>query len=199
MFIDFGAEYTSASIWTDRGPVWHTKIDQGGTQITTAIANQFNLSFESADQIKHSVASLIPKEMDRFTPADTAYDFSRGDVNDIIIPKLVEIISQIKDQCIPSFTKYKPTKIILTGGGAEIEGLRDFIENAFAITTDAMPIDATVRALSEHIWRGEESHRTRFIARRERWQQRTDWLGKLFHRRPRKRPEFIPITQHIVF
>ena len=193
MFIDFGAEYTSASIWTDRGPVWHTKIDQGGTQITTAIANQFNLSFESADQIKHSVASLIPKEMDRFTPADTAYDFSRGDVNDIIIPKLVEIISQIKDQCIPSFTKYKPTKIILTGGGAEIEGLRDFIENAFAITTDAMPIDATVRALSEHIWRGEESHRTRFIARRERWQQRTDWLGKLFHRRPRKRPEFIPI------
>ena len=193
MFIDFGAEYTSASIWTDRGPVWHTKIDKGGTQITTTIANQFNLSFESADQIKHSVASLIPKEMDRFTPADTAYDFSRGDVNDIIIPKLVEIISQIKDQCIPSFTKYKPTKIILTGGGAEIEGLRDFIENAFAITTDAMPIDATVRALSEHIWRGEESHRTRFIARRERWQQRTDWLGKLFHRRPRKRPEFIPI------
>ena len=26
MFIDLGAEFTSASIWTDRGPVWHSKI-----------------------------------------------------------------------------------------------------------------------------------------------------------------------------
>ena len=69
--------------------------------------------------------------MDRFTPADTAYDFSRADVNDIIIPILIDIIGQIKDQCLKAFTKYHPTKIVLTGGGAEIEGLRDFIENAF--------------------------------------------------------------------
>ncbi|MBR2412707.1 MAG: ribulose-phosphate 3-epimerase [Alphaproteobacteria bacterium] len=193
MFIDFGAAFTYASIWTDRGPVFHTKIDQGGANISAAIAHQFNLTPETADTIKHAVASLIPKEMDRFTPADTAYDFSRGDVNDVIIPILVDIIGKIKDQCLASFTKYKPTKIIITGGGAEIEGLRDFIENAFAVPTDIMPIDATVRALSEYIWRGEESHRKRYIARHEKWQHRADWISGIFHRKRRKRPTFIPI------
>ena len=37
MFIDFGARYTTASIWTDRGPVAYTKIEIGGTDITNEI------------------------------------------------------------------------------------------------------------------------------------------------------------------
>ena len=138
LFVDFGAQFTSASIWTDRGPVWHAKIEKGGTDITRAIVDKLNIDFDSADRIKRAVASLVPKEMDRFAPADRAYDFSRGDVNDIVLPILVDIIGQLKDQCLPSFTKYRPTKIVLSGGGAEIEGLRDFIENAFAVMTDVL-------------------------------------------------------------
>lgn len=193
MFIDFGAAYTSASIWTDRGPVMHTKIPLGGTSISNAIAEKFNLNIESADTIKHSVASLISKEMDRFTPADTSYDFSRSDVNEVILPILIDIIGQIKDKCLPSFTKYKPTKIILTGGGADIEGLRDFIENAFATTTEILPTDATVRALSDYIWKSESSHRDNYIARHNRWQKRTDWLTHIFKKKRKKKNQFIPI------
>lgn len=193
MFIDFGAEFTSASIWTDRGPVWHTKIKLGGTDITGAISKTLNIDFDSADRIKRAVASLLPKEMDRFTPADTAYDFSRGDVNDIILPILVDIIAQIKNQCLASFTKYRPTKIIMTGGGADIEGLRDFIENAFAITTDVLPTDCTVRALSTYIWNMESAHRNAYIARRERWSRRFEWIARPFRRRPKPRKRFIPI------
>ena len=193
MFIDFGAEFTSASIWTDRGPVLHTKIPLGGTNISNAIAEKFNLSPESSDIIKHSVASLISKEMDRFTPADTSYDFSRSDVNEVILPILVDIIRQIKDKCLPAFTKYKPTRIVLTGGGSEIEGLRDFIENAFATPTETMPIDATVRALSEYIWRIEEPHRNNYIARHNRWQKRANLFTRLFHRKQKKKNQFIPI------
>ena len=193
MFIDFGAAYTSASIWTDRGPVWHTKINLGCNAITNAISAQFQIPTESADIIKHSVASLVPKEMDRFTPADTAYDFSRGDVNDIILPILIDIIGQIKDRCLTSFTKYKPTKIILSGGGSEIEGLRDFIENAFAVITETLPIDATVRALSDYIWKSEESHRQHYIARHDRWRSRANWLGRIFQRKKKQKQKFIPI------
>ncbi|MBQ7056090.1 MAG: ribulose-phosphate 3-epimerase [Alphaproteobacteria bacterium] len=193
MFIDFGSEYTSASIWTDRGPVWHTKIKLGGSDITKSICEKFNLSVESATNIKHNVSSLLPKEMDRFTPADTAYDFSRGDVNDIIIPILVDIITKIKDQCYTSFKKYHPTKIILTGGGATIEGLRDFIENAFAVITEVIPSDATIRALSDYIWRCEAPHREKYIARHNKWNHRTGFITKLFHKKPKKKNHFIPI------
>ena len=193
LFIDFGAQFTGASIWTDRGPVWHTKIQQGGTDITNAIVEKLNIDFDSADRIKRAVASLVPKEMDRFAPADRAYDFSRGDVNDVVLPILVDIIGQLKDQCLPSFTKYRPTKIILTGGGAEIEGLRDFIENAFAVMTEVLPVDATVRALSDYVWRGQGAQRQRYIARHDQWVRRTSWIGKIFRKKQKKVQKFVPI------
>ena len=193
MFVDFGAEYLSASIWTDRGPVWHTKIKMGGQDITNAIAEKFNLSVEDADRIKHAVSSLIPSQMDRFTPADNAYDFSRADVNEIVLPMLAKIIEQIKDQCLPHFTKYKPTRIVLTGGGAEIDGLRDFIENAFAVTTDVIPMDASVRALSEFIWNEEEPHRNKYIARNEKWRNRINRIRRIFKKKQKSKPSFIPI------
>ena len=193
LFIDFGAQFTGASIWTDRGPVWHTKIQRGGTDITNAIVEKLNIDFDSADRIKRAVASLVPKEMDRFAPADRAYDFSRGDVNDVVLPILVDIIGQLKDQCLPSFTKYRPTKIILTGGGAEIEGLRDFIENAFAVMTEVLPVDATVRALSDYVWRGQGAQRQRYIARHDQWVRRTSWIGKIFRKKQKKVQKFVPI------
>ena len=193
MFIDFGAQFTSASVWSDRGPVWHTKIQKGGTDITNAIADKLNIDFDSADRIKRAVASLVPKEMDRFAPADRAYDFSRGDVNDIVVPMMVDIIGQMKDLCLPSFTKYRPTKIVLSGGGAEIEGLRDFIENAFAVMTDVLPLDATVRALSDWVWQGEAGRRQNYIARHDRWVKRTSWFGKVFRKKQKKVKRFVPI------
>lgn len=193
LFIDFGAQFTGASIWTDRGPVWHTKIQRGGTDITNAIVEKLNIDFDSADRIKRAVASLVPKEMDRFAPADRAYDFSRGDVNDVVLPILVDIIGQLKDQCLPSFTKYRSTKIILTGGGAEIEGLRDFIENAFAVMTEVLPVDATVRALSDYVWRGQGAQRQRYIARHDQWVRRTNWIGKIFRKKQKKVQKFVPI------
>ncbi len=193
LFIDFGAEYTSASIWTDRGPIWHTKIALGGTNITNAIAEKLNLPHETADRIKRTVASMTPNELDRFAPADRAYGFSRGDVNDIILPLLVDIIGNIKDQCLPSFTKYKPTKIILSGGGADINGMREFIENAFAVVTQTLPIDASVRALSDYIWSSLEPNRQEYIARHNRWTNRFKWFRRRFKRTQKIRPRFIPI------
>lgn len=193
MFIDFGSQYTTASIWTDRGPVCHTQIERGGIDLTTALADSLHLDMDTADRIKRASASLVPNEMNRFLPADTAYAFSRGDVNDIVLPILVDIIAQIKDKCIKSFTKYRPTKIILTGGGSETDGLRDFIENAFAVVTELLPVDASVRALSEVIWNSHASRRERYIARHARWQRRANFFTKLFNRRPRPTNTFIPI------
>ncbi len=193
LFIDLGATYTSASIWTDRGPVWFEKIPMGGTDITTEISEKLNLDFDAAQRIKHSVASLIPKEMDRFTPADTAYEFSRADVCDLITPKMVDIIDRIKSASLSAITKYKPSKIILTGGGAEIDGAVDFFENAFGLPAESMHTDAAVRALSDYIWRAEETHRRAYIARRERWTRRIEKISSILRRRRKKRARFIPI------
>ncbi len=193
LFIDFGATFTSASIWTKRGPVCHTKIPMGGATITTAIQEKMNLDFETADRIKCTVASVVPKETDRFMPADRDYAFSRSDINDIVIPILVDIIAKIKDDCANAFKKHRPTKIILSGGGAGVEGLREFIENAFAVVTEILPTDASVRALSDYVWRSQTGRRDRYMARHDRWARRANWFTRLFQRRPRQTNKFIPI------
>lgn len=193
MFIDFGAQFLSASIWTDRGPVWHAKFADGGTNITTEISEKLNIDFDDADRIKRAVFSLLPKEMDRFTPADTAYDFSRADINDIVAPHIVDTLGKIKDAATAAIAKYTPTKIILSGAAADAEGVLDFVENAFGLPCENMHGDASVRALCEHIWKLEAPHRAAFIARREKWQNRTERIKRLFRRRSKKRKTFIPI------
>ena len=193
MFIDFGAQFTSASIWTDRGPVWHTKIALGGTDITHQIMKKFGLDFESAERIKRAVASMIQKSMDRFAPADRAYSFSCSDVNEVVLPVLLEIIAKIKDECAKPFTKYRPTKIIIGGGGANIEGLRDFIENAFAVVTEIKSTDAVVQALADFVWAGESERCQNYIARHDRWANRANWFRRIFKKKPKKQQKNIPI------
>ncbi|MDE6250970.1 MAG: ribulose-phosphate 3-epimerase [Alphaproteobacteria bacterium] len=194
MFIDLGAAQTIASIWTDRGPVWQMSVPSGGNDINSQIAHELNTSVADADRIKRTVASMIPREMDRFTPADTAYDFSRADVNDIVIPCILDIIEKIKIQSTAAITKYKPTKIILTGGGAETEYMSEFFENAFSLPTDALRTDTSVQSLSEYIWGMESAHRDAYLARRARWQKLQKHISTMFQRRkPRRRMRFIPI------
>lgn len=193
MFIDFGAQFTSASIWTDRGPVWHKKINSGGTDITFDISEKLNIDFDDAERIKKNVASLIPKEMDRFTPADTAYEFSRSDINDIVLPHIVDIIATLKTECAKSFTKYKPQQIIISGGGAEIENITEFLENAFNIPVKNINFDASVRALSDYIWKGESAHRQAYMDRKNKIDNISEKIKKLFKIKQKKKSHFIPI------
>ena len=194
MFIDFGAEFTSASIWTDRGPVWHIKVPIGGTKITNDIADAFNIDFEEATRIKQAVADLIPREMDRFTPADTAYGFSRGDVNDIVLPVVLDVVGKIRDSGNGAFEKYRPGRIVLTGGGAEMGGVRDLIENTFAIPTEVMGGDATVRALSQYVWNLFAGKRNAYLARHAKIHSFIERVGGIFTPRKKKaKTKFIPI------
>lgn len=193
MIIDLGAQYTTTSIWTDRGPVMFARINTGGDIITRDIAEKLGIDIHAADRIKRTVASLSPKEMDRFTPADTAYDFSRADVCDIVLPHMVDIADKIRSVSGGAISKYRPTEIILTGGGAETDSAAEFFENVFSIPVRTMSADATVRALGTHIWSLQSARVAAYVARREKWQRRTGRIRRIFHRRPRRTTRLIPI------
>ena len=193
MFIDMGAASITCAIWNDRGPVWHNKIMHGGTDITNDVADKLKIDFDSAEQIKRRVASLIPSQMDRFTPADTAYGFSRADVNEIVSAHIVNMIGELKDTVIGAFEKYKPNKIVLTGGGAHADGVCDFIENTFGITAETLPNDAALRGLADYIWDLNAARRAAYIARSERAARRMQRISKLFQRKPKQKKQFIPI------
>ena len=193
MFIDFGAQFTSCSVWTDRGPIWHYQIPMGGTNISQAIADKFEIPFIDADRIKRAVFTMLPKSTDRFAPADIAYDFSRADINDIVVPYMSDIIDDIKLASLPTIEKYRPGKIIITGGASDADGVVDFVSNTFGLCTESAHVDAPVRALGEYIWNMYSDARAKIIARHDRWEKRMDRILKLFHKKPKKRRTFVPI------
>lgn len=193
MFIDLGAQYTTASVWTDRGPIWHYKTPMGGTNISQSIADEFSVPFIDADRIKRSVFTMLPKPTDRFTPADVAYDFSRADINDIVVPYMNNIIDDIKLAAMPTIEKYQPNKIIVTGGAADADGVIDFISNVFGLECESAHVDAPVRALGEYIWNLNADARAKIIARNDRISRRSERILKLFHKKPKKRRTFVPI------
>ena len=80
----------------------------------------------------------------------------------------MDIIEQIKQLSGPVMAKHPIQQIILTGGGSETSGVIEFIENAFSLPTTSQHFDASVRALSDHIWNLESAHRNAYIARREK-------------------------------
>ncbi len=193
LFIDFGAEFTSASIWTDRGPVWHYKLQIGGTNISQQIAEDQNISFGEADRIKRAVFTMLPGPTDRFTPADIAYDFSRADINDVVVKYMNDIINDIRDNAMDAIEKYKPQNIIITGGASDANSVVDFVSNAFGLPCESFHDDASVRALGEFIWNQSASERAKIIAHTERRNTRIDRILKIFHRKPKKRRTFVPI------
>ena len=194
MFMDFGAENTTVSIWTRRGPVWFNAHKYGGNDLTSDISTRLDISFSDAERIKRTVSDMQPNEMARFSPADVAYAFSCADVNDIVVPFWKNLISTIKDDIIDHIEKYNPAKIIITGGAARTPGVSDLICKTFNIPTILCNSDAIVRALAEYIWHSNDEHRKKYIARMERIQARTNKIFNLFHRKKKKKsPKFIPI------
>ena len=136
---------------------------------------------------------MLPGPTDRFTPADIAYDFSRADVNDVVVQYMTDIINEIKNNASEYIEKYTPRNIIITGGASDANSVVDFVSNAFGLPCESMHVYASARALGEFIWNASADARAKIIAKRDKWSKRTDRLLKIFHREPKKRRIFIPI------
>lgn len=192
MFIDIGAEFVSGSIWTDRGPTWHIKIPGALTNIVKNVAEKFGLEFNDALRVVRGCSDLVPREMDRFTPADTAFEFSRADVGDIVRTGMVDIAERIVNASRASIERYRPRQIFVTGGGANIPGIDAFIENMFSIPVRSIGSDAAVRGLAQYIWAQQLPRRRKYLMRRRRFEKIIRRIARPFPRR-RKRARFVPV------
>ncbi len=194
MFIDFGAENTTTSIWTDRGPVCYNGRAIGGNDLTTEISTRLNIPFADAERIKRAVADLKSNEMARFSPADSAYAFSCADVNEIVVPFYNNLIDGIKSDIAEYIDKYSPTQIIIGGGGANINGIDDLMTGAFNnIPFVKKDPDWAVRTLAEYIWECELPRRRAYIARAQHIQNRMNKIVGIFKRKRRVHKRNIPI------
>lgn len=192
MLIDMGAAYTTVGLWTARGPVWIKKIPGGQSALVQKIADTFHISPPDAARVRRMI-SIPSTEMDRFTPADVLFDFSRADVADVILPEMEKIIEAIKSMAGPFIAKYRPQKILLYGGAAAIDGMTDYVSSALGMPVENLGADAAVRALGQMIWAMQAPRIRRLAARRERLGRIGRWFMAPWTRRSRPAARPIPI------
>ncbi|MDR1360871.1 MAG: ribulose-phosphate 3-epimerase [Rickettsiales bacterium] len=197
-FLDLGAEFSSLSVWTKRGPVFFKKINIGQDAITNAIADEFDISRAEALRIKHSAVRTTISEMDRFTPADANYDFSRADLNSVALEILNEIGNMAKEELAPFLEKYEIDKLYLSGGGSELAGSADFFKTKLNANIEILGAGAAVFALKEFVWNAESYRVKSYLARRARWKSRISALANIFARKKKKRrPHLVPIMPSV--
>ena len=197
LFIDLGNEFTTISIWNDRGPLYFNKIKYGQHDITVAISKELKINIEDADTLKRDIVNALPNDMDRFTPAGVSEKFSRfsrADINDIFTDKLNELFSLVNEHLQEQISKYTPTKIILSGGGSQIENINTFVERNFGLPVENQTENASVKALSEYIWNSQKEEREEYIQKKLNIEKKINKITKLFAiKKRRKKAQIIPI------
>jgi cell division protein FtsA len=144
LLIDFGGQTTGVAIYAEDSIKFSKELPFGSDLITTDISHALRTSVIQAKLIKekHGVAmpSLLTEDMEiEFMGVDgrTLRKVNRRYLAEIISPRLEEIFNKINDevQNSPYADVVVPGGIILTGGGASLEGSTTAIEKVLGIST----------------------------------------------------------------
>ena len=118
VIIDFGYRETNLSVIDETGLRYSHSIDQGGFTITHTVAEKLNKTAEGAEKLVRTVGTNVKANKDVGS----------------IIRLLVKGIAQLFSEGLPKEYS-KPKKIIVTGGGALIPGVKNIIEEIFGVKT----------------------------------------------------------------
>lgn len=134
ILVDFGASTTQLTVFIE-GNLVHAKVlPVGAEHITNDIAIGLRTTIEAAEKIKLKHASTRPKKQKETDQIKlTSYDpgaeekVSKKYLAEIVEARLTEIYSMIKDELKEiGQDGMLPAGIVLTGGGAKLNGLVEF-------------------------------------------------------------------------
>jgi cell division protein FtsA len=134
--VDLGAGTTSLSVFHNRAAVFSDVIPIGGQHITSDIAKGLSTTLAVAERIKALHGSAFSVASDEGDMIDVEhmgeenlYDdnrMPRAQLISIIQPRLEEIFEQVRERLErPALRRFIGRHIVLTGGGAQLHGIRD--------------------------------------------------------------------------
>ena len=141
VMIDIGAHSTCVMVVRGDGLVFHRVLPFGGANITGDLEKVFHLNRAMAEELKkRSIYGLSLGEDDCYEVCDKeTYRFERFSairVQEVIearMQEMLRILVQTLDQSGCALPSYMP--VYLTGGGAMMRGLREFVQRQINRTT----------------------------------------------------------------
>lgn len=138
--IDLGAGITTAAIFRDNTLVHVDAIPHGGQSITNDIALVLSTPMEAAERIKTIYGSALHGADDDYVnipcppmgAQDTLHHEPKSLLTSVVRSRSEEIFEKLRDRMIDAgLDVYSGRRIVLTGGGAHLTGVREVAEQVF--------------------------------------------------------------------
>lgn len=134
--IDMGAGVTAVSVYLNGTPAWLGLVPAGGMHVTRDIAQGIGTTFAAAERLKtvYGTANLEgPGLAERIEAPRLGDDgrlhtsrMDRGELARIIAPRIEETFELVSKALSASgVRKVLPQRVVLTGGGSQLPGVRD--------------------------------------------------------------------------
>jgi len=138
--IDLGASSTSIALFENEKLIFMDAINVGGKNITNDIARGVSTNIESAERLKTLYGSVISSPSDEYELIDIPMSnepskfkqINRSTINSIIKPRAEETLELIWQKLKEyNFHRKQIKNLILTGGGAILEGIAEYAQVIF--------------------------------------------------------------------
>ena len=159
--VDLGAETTEIAIFSARRLLRSEMTPLGGSDLTRQIqrgastAFGVDIAWSDAEDLKHQIGTALPSAReasvtlsarDRISGLPTQIQISQQDIETWLRPSLSQLRTTLRD----AFSGLKPQvasdvyhgKVILTGGGALLSGMEQFVSQAIGV--DAVMLDEPI-------------------------------------------------------
>jgi cell division protein FtsA len=139
--VDIGAETTGAAAFVDGRPVFTATVPLGGAHVTRDLVHALRTPLEEAERIKtvygtvlnaqsdqHDVFTFAMSDGDGFEQRSTKADLAR-----IIQPRIAHLLHLVRESLANAgLLQGTSSRIVLCGGGSEINGLQSFAEGVLS-------------------------------------------------------------------
>ncbi len=138
--IDMGGGITTVAVFRDNALIHVDAVSVGGHNVTSDLARGLTTPFEAAERIKRIYGSALHgSDDDRYVvpcppmgAQDELHEEPRTLVTSIVRSRIEETFELVKERLMSvGLDQYAGRRIVLTGGGAQLNGARELAEYVF--------------------------------------------------------------------
>lgn len=146
--LDLGRRQTTLTVVIGTTPHYVRDLRNSADGLTQRLANAFDLSFDEAERLKRVHGVAAPTGNTDVVIPDAARDLASKDLPAVIFgvlrPELDELVRQIVacfSYALNGLPELEVARLVLTGGGANLPGLADWLELQCGLTVNRLTAD----------------------------------------------------------
>lgn len=143
MVVDIGKSTVSVGIFFEGSFIYTFSVSCGGDYITNCICRKTNIRFDEAERIKvkYGATAPLPIDFSEYVDVsvisdngeDESVEMVKADILNIIYPIMKGIFNIIKKFMKENDLSKCVNRVIITGGGAQMQNIRNVAEEVFSL------------------------------------------------------------------